>query len=148
MEPRQKFAARTWALLAVVIGLVSGTSQSALAAGRKWPTDETVRSAMAAIRKATLDTHTLVTHRRMPPPDARRFAETIAKETARARNGALGQPAAKAELEPILRDIMAGAEAVAGRGGEMTAIDGIVRIDSALARYPLHFDDPTWQPLR
>lgn len=139
--------ARAWTLLTVA-GLASLASEPASCADKKWPTDETLRTAMATIRKATIDNHTLVTHRRMPPADARRFAETIAKETSRVRADAQVPPGAKAELEPILADIAAGAEAVAGRGGELTPIDGIVRIDAALARYPLHFDDPTWQPLR
>lgn len=139
--------ARAWGLLAVV-GLAALAVRPAFSTDARWPAAEPVRAAMAAIRKATLDNHTLVTHRRMPPADARRFAETIAKEATIARAGARGSPEAAAALEPILADIVIGAEAVAGRGGALTPIDGIVQIDAALARYPLRFDDPTWQPLR
>jgi len=135
-------------MLLAVAGLASLAAEPASCTDAKWPTDDTLRTAMAAIRKATLDNHTLVTHRRMPPSDARRFADMIAKETSRAREGTQVPPGAKAELDSILADIVAGAEAVAGRGDALTPIDGIIRIDAALARYPLHFDDPTWQPLR
>lgn len=144
---RSDVTARAWALLAV-IGLAVLAMHPASSADARWPTDEPLRAAMAAIRKATLDNHTLVTHRRMPPADARRFADTIAKQVAVARTGAQISPEAKAELEPILADIVAGAEAVAGLGGALTPIDGIIQIDAALARYPVRFDDPTWQPLR
>jgi hypothetical protein len=139
--------ARAWMRLAVA-GLAIVAPERASCAAAKWPTDETLRTAMAAIRKATLDNHTLVTHRRMPPSDAQRFADAIAKATSRARESTQLAPDAKAELDSILADIVAGAEAVAGRGDAMTPIDGIVGIDAALARYPLRFDDPTWQPLR
>ncbi len=103
---------------------------------------------MAAIRKVTLDNHTLVTHRRMPLADARRFADVVAREV-REIKATIDLPSeAKAEIEVLLGEIVSGAEAVAGRGGEVSAIDGIVRIDAALARYGETFDDPTWRPLR
>ncbi|MBN8911395.1 MAG: hypothetical protein J0H65_04910 [Rhizobiales bacterium] len=144
---RSDVTARARALLAV-IGLAVLAMHPASSADARWPTDEPLRAAMAAIRKATLDNHTLVTHRRMPPADARRFADTIAKQASIARTGAQISPEAKAELEPILADIVSGADAVAGLGGALTPIDGIIQIDAALVRYPLRFDDPTWQPLR
>jgi hypothetical protein len=148
MPLRRNTAACAGPLLAVALGLAGLASGAEPGADAKWPTDEIVRTGMAAIRKATRDNHTLVTHRRMPPASARSFADSIAKEARRIRDGAQIPPEARQDLEPLLDDIVAGAEAVAGRGGELTPIDGIVRIDSALARYPVRFDDPTWQPLR
>jgi hypothetical protein len=145
MHIRAPIAALMLAAAAAALGPVSGP---AVGAEPKWPTDEPIRAAMAVIRKATLDNHTLVTHRRMPQADARRFAETVSREVARIKAEADLPPEGRSEFDAILADILAGAEAVAGRGGEQTPIDGIVRIDAALARYPLHFDDPTWQPLR
>ncbi len=135
-------------LRAGAIGLAVLVSGPASGADSRWPTDETIRTAMATIRKATLENHTLVTHRRMPPATAQSFAKTIVAAASRIRTDTQVPTGAKATLEPILADIVTGAEAVAGRGGEATPIDGIVRIDAALARYPLRFDDPTWQPLR
>jgi hypothetical protein len=114
----------------------------------KFSTDDALREHMAAIRKVTLDNHTLVTHRRMPLADARRFADVVAREV-REIKATIDLPSeAKAEIEVLLGEIVSGAEAVAGRGGEVSAIDGIVRIDAALARYGETFDDPTWRPLR
>ena len=140
--------ARMRILRAGAIGLAVLVSGSASGADARWPTDETIRTAMATIRKATLDNHTLVTHRRMPPATAQSFANAIAAAVSRIRTDTQVPADAKAALEPILADIVAGAEAVAGRGGEAAPIEGIVRIDAALGHYPLRFDDPTWQPLR
>jgi len=103
---------------------------------------------MSNIRKATLDNHTLVTHRRMPPASAIKFAETIGREVDRIKAADDILPAAKPDLDALLADIGSGGEAVAGRGGEVTPIDGILRISDALARYPERFDDPSWQPLK
>ncbi|MGE0023121.1 MAG: hypothetical protein AB7S70_05745 [Hyphomicrobium sp.] len=139
------------ALLAAALSIAGAATLGALvasAADAQWPTGEVLRSAMAAIRKATLDNHTLVTHRRMPPASAVKFAEEIAREVDRIRTGADVPPAAKPDLDALLADIASGAEAVAGRGGDVTPIDGILRVSEALARYPQRFDDPTWQPLR
>ena len=135
------------ALIATLLFAVCITG-AASAAEVKWPADDVLRSGMAAIRRATLDNHTLVTHRRMPPASARTFADHIAKEADRIKSEADVPADAKPVLDALLGDIVAGAEAVAGRREGLTPIDGIVQIDAALNRYPHHFDDPTWQPLR
>lgn len=139
---------RSSGAVALAIGLVWAGPHYVSGADRKWPTDNTLRSGMAAIRKATLDNHTLVTHRRMPPESARRFAARVASEINRIKAGTELPPGGKPDIDALLSDIAAGAEAVAGRGGALTPIDGILQIDAALARYPECFDDPTWQPLR
>ncbi|WP_295557735.1 hypothetical protein [uncultured Hyphomicrobium sp.] len=136
------------AMLLIAAVMDAATIGIAASADAKWPADDVLRSGMAAIRKATLDSHTLVTHRRMPPASARSFAERIRKEADRIEADAAVPLTAKPDLKTLLADIVAGAEAVAGRGGELTPIDGIIQIDTALARYPERFDDPTWQPLR
>lgn len=132
----------------VLAGLQIILARAAPGVEPKWPTDDVLRSGMAAIRKATLDSHTLVTHRRMPPADARSFAERISKEVDRIKASAVVPPDAKPVLEALLADIVVGAEAVAGRGGQWTPIDGIMQIDATLDRYPQRFNDATWQPLR
>jgi hypothetical protein len=135
-------------LLALTCMLAGAACRDAYGAERKWPTDETLRSGMAAIRKATLDNHTLVTHRRMPPAGARAFAERVSAEISRINAEARVPDDARRVLGDLLADIAEGGEAVAGRVEGMTPIDGIVQIDAALGRYPEAFDDPTWQPLR
>lgn len=135
-------------LAALILTAASMANAADAVQAAKFPTDDALRAHMAAIRKVTLDNHTLVTHRRMPPADARRFADIVAREVREIKANAGLPNDAKAEIEVLLGEIAIGAEAVAGRGGEVTAIDGIVRIDAALARYSERFDDPTWRPLR
>jgi hypothetical protein len=138
----------SWMLIALACVLAGAASRDASGAERKWPTDETLRSGMAAIRKATLDNHTLVTHRRMPPAGARAFAEKVSAEISRINASARVPADARQALGDLLADIAEGGEAVAGVVEGMSPIDGIVQIDAALGRYPEQFDDPTWQPLR
>lgn len=139
-------------LICTLAALVAMAASIAIAGdavqGAKFPTDEALRAHMAAIRKVTLDNHTLVTHRRMPVAEARRFAEFVMREAREIKAHVALSGEAKTEIEALLGEIVIGAEAVAGRGGDVTAIDGIVRIDAALARYGERFDDPTWRPLR
>jgi hypothetical protein len=135
-------------LAALMLTAASMANAADAVQAAKFPTDDALRAHMAAIRKVTLDNHTLVTHRRMPPADARRFADIVAREVREIKANAGLPDDAKAEIEVLLGEIAIGADAVAGRGGEVTAIDGIVRIDAALARYSEMFDDPTWRPLR
>lgn len=133
-----------FALKAVAGGPVSDGALAAV----KWPADDALRNGMAAIRSATLDSHTLITHRRMPPEGARRFAAEIRRHIDAIRGSTKVSAQAQPALAALLDDIAAGAEAVAGRSAALSPIDGIVAIDAALARYPREFDDPEWKPLR
>ena len=45
------------------------------------PTDEPVRKGMLAIRDLVRTNHSLVTHRRMPPDHAQRFAKQVKAES-------------------------------------------------------------------
>jgi hypothetical protein len=114
----------------------------------RWETDEPVRGAMKAVRDLVLRDHSLVTHRRMPPAGARAFHGVIKTVVERMLAETKAAPGARAALEPIAREIVAGAEAVAGMKKDVEPIDGIVAIDEALADYARRFDHPGWQPLR
>jgi hypothetical protein len=114
----------------------------------KLATDEIVRTEMKTIRDLTLNAHTLVTHRRMPPSDAKTFHVRIKAAVERLRAGTTLDGGTRDEIENLTQDILGGAEAVAGSNAAMTAIDGILAIDEALAHYASHFDHPGWQPLR
>jgi hypothetical protein len=120
-------------LAALMLTAASMANAADAVQAAKFPTDDALRAHMAAIRKVTLDNHTLVTHRRMPPADARRFADIVAREVREIKANAGLPNDAKAEIEVLLGEIAIGAE---------------VRIDAALARYSERFDDPTWRPLR
>lgn len=115
---------------------------------RSLPSDPVLRREMAAIRQATLDVHTLVTHRRMPPDMATRYAVTVTGRIHDIRAVTTRPADVVRELEPLLSSLALGAEAVAGRGGELDPISGILSVGEALELYGRRFDDPQWQPLR
>lgn len=110
--------------------------------------DAALSAGMKAIRDATLDVHTLVTHRRMPPDMASRYADTVKRHAETMRAAPQREAGAAAEVNALLDEIVRGAEAVAGRGGELDPIDGIITVDEALSAYGERFADETWKPLR
>lgn len=112
------------------------------------PTDEPVRRGMLAIRDLVRVNHSLVTHRRMPPDHAARFARQVKveAETILATSRIAGE--ARDKLRGVLDEIVAGIEAVAGRDKAVSPLDGLARADEALARYAAAFDHPGWVPLQ
>ena len=100
------------------------------------PTDEPVRKGMLAIRDLVRINHSLVTHRRMPPDHAARFARQVKVEAdgILATSNISGD--AREKLHALLDEIVAGIDAVAKPEAGVSPIDGLVRADEALARYP------------
>jgi hypothetical protein len=103
---------------------------------------------MQAIRDLVRTNHSLVTHRRMPPDHAARFARQVKAEA----DGILASSKitgdAREKLQALLDEIVAGIDAVAKPEAGTDPMAGLVRADEALARYPQHFDHPGWEPLR
>lgn len=114
----------------------------------KLPADAAIKAGMKSIRSATIDVLTLVTHRRMPPDMAQSYAKAVAGQVDAIEREAARDPAVVKELEPLLGDIVRGAEAVAGRGDGLDPIEGILLVAEALGTYGQRFDDPDWKPLR
>jgi hypothetical protein len=112
------------------------------------PTDAAVQKGMATIRDVVRTNHSLVTHRRMPPDHALRFAAQVKVEADKilATTSLSGDSLDK--LKTLLEEIVTGLGAVAKPAEGTSAIDGLGRADAALARYPSEFDDPTWKPLQ
>lgn len=112
------------------------------------PTDEAVRRGMLAIRDLVRVNHSLVTHRRMPPDHAARFARQVKVEADAILATSKLAGEGRAKLRAVLDEIVAGIEAVAGRNKAVSPLDGLVRADEALARYASEFDHPGWAPLQ
>ena len=112
------------------------------------PTDAAVQKGMVAIRDLVRTNHSLVTHRRMPPDHALRFAAQVKVEADKILATTSLSGDAREKLRILLEEIITGLGAVAKPGEGSGAIDGLGRVDAALARYPDEFDDPTWQPLQ
>lgn len=115
-------------------------------ATQKWPTDHAVRTGMLAIRDLVRTNHSLITHRRMPPDHAQRFARAIQEEADKILATSRIPGTAKASLAQLLAQVTAGVEAVAHPDKGVAPMDGLIRVDEALARYPKEFDHYGWAP--
>jgi len=112
------------------------------------PTDEAVRRGMLAIRDLVRVNHSLVTHRRMPPDHAARFARQVKVEADTILSTSKLAGEGRDKLRGVLDEIVAGIAAVAGRDKAVGPLDGLVRADEALARYASKFYHPGWAPLQ
>jgi hypothetical protein len=127
---------------------VQAAETAAPQAQERWPTDAALRSGMLVIRDLVRTNHSLVTHRRMPPDHAKRFAAAIKSEAAKILATSTVPGPAKTALSEILNEITQGVEAVAHPEQGVSPLDGLIRVDEALARYPKEFDDPDWKPVQ
>lgn len=122
-------------------------ASAAIAQPAKLATDEVVQKEMKTIRDLTVNAYTLVTHRRMPPAEARSYNTKIKASVARIKAETMMAGEAREEIEKLASYIARGAGAVAGEDA-MEAIDGMLIIDDSLSIYGQRFDHPDWQPLR
>jgi len=138
-----------FAVLGAVMPAVAGDPAPApKTADGKWVTDEPLRDGMLVIRDLVRLNHSMITHRRMPPDHAVRFAAVIKERTKTilAKSSVAG--AARERLSTLLDEVAGGVDAVAHPEDGVDPLDGLVRVDAALAQYPKAFDHPDWTPLQ
>ncbi len=112
------------------------------------PTDAAVQKGMLTIRDLVRTNHSLVTHRRMPPDHAARFAKQVKAEADSILGASRISGDARDKLRALLDEIVAGIEAVAKPAAGEDPMAGLVRADEALARYAREFDHPGWAPVQ
>jgi hypothetical protein len=112
--------------------------------GRKWPTDESLRSGMAAIRTA-FDAHHPAIHAGSET-DAQYAA--LAQEIETQVNSIVEHcslpPDADANLHFVIADLSSGVLRMRGADPSATRHDGAALVHGALIAYGERFDDPTW----
>lgn len=136
------------ALPALAAGEAAAPAPSPKTADGKWETDQPVRDGMLVIRDLVRLNHSLITHRRMPPDHAIRFAAVIKDRTKTILGRSTIKGEARDRLKALLEEVAAGVEAVAHPEAGVDPIDGLVRVDAALEQYPKAFDHPGWTPLQ
>lgn len=114
---------------------------------RKLVTDEAVRSGMEAIRRAVIDNHTLITHRRFPPPMAAGFKAHVNVKIKQLRADSRAPARSLSELDKILEAILKGARIAGLEDRSADPIDGLALIADALEDYAAKFDHPGWKLL-
>lgn len=128
--------------------LVAGIVTATIAADAKFETDAALRSGMEAIRTAVINNHTLITHRRFPPPMAAGFASHVKAKVEEIKANARVPDAARKDLDAVLSEIATGASLIAPSGQPSNAMDGLFRITDALEFYAARFDHPGWMPIQ
>ena len=136
------------ALLGTPVVMAQSLLPNSGAAFAPLPTDEPVRKGMLAIRDLVRTNHSLVTHRRMPPDHAQRFAGQVKAESEKILSTTKLSGDGREKLRGILDEVVAGIEAVAKPAAGADPLDGLLRADEALARYGKEFDHPDWPPLQ
>lgn len=137
------------ALITVVtpVGRAQSDADAGSTGSDKLTTDEAVRTGMEAIRRAVIDNHTLITHRRFPPPMAAGFNSHIKGKIKQLRTDSRAPSRSLSELDKILEDILKGAGIAGLEDRSADPIDGLALITGALEDYAGKFDHPGWKPL-
>lgn len=148
--PRQCRSLLLWSCTAMLFAGGAGAQvilgfpdEAPAVAQTKQAASDAMRSGMAAIRKLVIDAHSLITHRRMAPDQARRFAAALKFHV----KTLSADPAARV-IAAILKDIGDGADQVGGGAAGDGQLDALDKIEAALTRYPQLIDDAEWKPLR
>jgi hypothetical protein len=121
--------------------VILGLPDEEAATPSKQAASDAVKSNMKSVRKLVLDAHTLITHRRFSPQQARRLSDDLKRDADALRADA----AASSDIVTPLAE--GAAEIGAPMQGE-SQFDALAKLETALARYPQIYDDPDWKPLR
>jgi hypothetical protein len=114
--------------------------------GRKWATDESLRSGMAAIRDAFDADHPAIHHGTETDDQYQSLAGRIESQVRSIVATCKLPPAADANLHYIVADLMQGASLMRGRDPARTRHDGAALVHGALLAYDKYFDDPDFAP--
>lgn len=109
----------------------------------KVPASADVKEVMAEIRQRVLDTHTLITHRRLSPQAGRAFSKSITGLAVRLEEA--GPDHATGQISELLKE---GAHVIGQPPSGNAHLDGLQKIEIALNLYSKLFEDDDWKPLR
>ena len=120
----------------------------ALDQGKKWPTDEALRTGMTNIRK--------LVEPQLPAVHAGNLTAAQYGELARGIEGEVGTIVANCKLEPkadamlhlVIADIGGGVDAMAGKSKTVRPAQGAAQVVTALNEYARYFNDPAFKPIR
>jgi hypothetical protein len=115
-----------------------------LNAGRKWPTDASLRAGMAEIRAVFAADHPAI-HAGTETDDAyAALASRIEQAVNRIVANCRLAPDADAQLHYVVGDLLQGVGLMRGGDPAKTRHDGAARVHGALNAYGRYFDDPQW----
>ena len=123
----------------------AAVTQLQLDQGKKWPTDPSLRSGMAAIRTAfDADHHSIHAGKESDAQYAALAGRIEAQVQTIVANCKL-PPAADANLHFVIADLLQGVSLMRGEDPSRSRHDGAALVHGALLAYPEYFDDPGWK---
>ena len=120
----------------------------ALNEGRKWATDEPLRTGMGRIRDFVEPRLGAAHAGKLTPTQYRELATKIETEVGGIVANCKLEPKADAVLHLVIADIGAGTDAMAGKDAKLRPALGLVKVAQAVNQYGSHFDDPGFKPIR
>lgn len=123
----------------------AAVAQLQLDDGRKWPTDPTLRSGMAAIQAAFDADHPAIHAGKETDAQYAALAGRIEAQVQAIVANCKLPPAADANLHYVIADLLQGVNLMRGEDPQRTRHDGAALVHGALLAYPKYFDDPGWK---
>ncbi len=114
--------------------------------GRKWATDKPLRDGMVQIRASMADSLQQIHQGKLSAEQYRSLGATIQQQVSTIIAQCNLEPRADAMLHIVLADLLAGADAMQGKGGTEPAA-GAERVITALNAYGNYFNHPGWRSL-
>ncbi len=124
----------------------TAVAQMQLDAGKKWPTDASLRSGMAAIRQAFDADHPAIHAAKETDPQYDALAAKIEAQVNDIVKNCKLPPAADANLHYVVADLLQGVSLMRGKDAARSRHDGAALVHGALIAYGKYFDDPGWTP--
>ena len=113
---------------------------------KKWATDASLRSGMAAIRAAFEADHPAIHAGKETDAQYDALAARIEREVNSIVANCKLPPEADANLHYVIADLLQGVSLMRGADPQRSRHDGAARVHGALRAYPQFFDDPDWKP--
>ena len=113
---------------------------------KKWATDASLRSGMAAIHAAFEADHPAIHAGTATDAQYDALAASIEAQVNSIVANCKLPPAADANLHYVVADLMQGVSLMRGKDPQRTRHDGAALVHGALRAYPKYFDDPDWKP--
>ena len=115
--------------------------------GRKWSTDEALRSGMGRIRGLVEprlgDAHA----GKLTAAQYRQLAKQVETEVGGIVANCKLEPKADAMLHLVIADLGEGTDAMAGKSAKLPPAHGLVKVALAINEYGNHFDHPGFKPI-
>jgi hypothetical protein len=115
-----------------------------LDAGKRWPTDASLRSGMAAIRAAFDADHPAIHAGQQSDAQYEALAGRVEREVNSIVANCKLPPAADAQLHYVVGDLLQAVALMRGADPDKSRHDGAARVHGALRAYGKYFDDPSW----